>query len=124
VWACGLISLVDYIKVITCDVWEGNVTTRRDVLNEHICSLLFQDIREEVTLQRMTLCRLGCTMHVAHWFETWKDQVNLMEPCSIWEWWQAITLFKSMTMLCGADNVVWNIPHVQFECEKYFVKYC
>ena len=36
--ACGLISLVDDCNVKACDIWEGNVTTRREILTEHICS--------------------------------------------------------------------------------------
>ena len=36
------------------------MTTRRKILIEHIHSLGFEDIREGVTLQRVTLQRLGC----------------------------------------------------------------
>ena len=35
-----------------------------------------------------------------------------------------ITLFKSITMLCGIDNILWNILHIQIECGKYFAEYC
>ena len=34
-----------------------------------------------------------------------------------------ITLFISITMLCGIDNIPWNIlylPHIQYECAKIF----
>ena len=34
------------------------------------------------------------------------------------------TLFRSMTMLCGTNNIIQNIPHIQAECEKYFAEYC
>ena len=34
-----------------------------------------------------------------------------------------ITLFRSIMILCGIDNILKNIPHIQFECEKYFAKY-
>jgi hypothetical protein len=37
---------------------------------------------------------------------------------------QNITLFRSITMLCGTNSSLWNIPHVQFECGEYFAKYC
>ena len=58
--ACGLNSLVDCFNVKTYDVWEGNVTTRRGIQKEHICSLGFPGITEGVTLRRVTLHRLGC----------------------------------------------------------------
>ena len=29
-----------------------------------------------------------------------------------------------MTLLCGIDNIMKNIPHIQIECEKYFAEYC
>ena len=28
----------------------------------------------------------------------------------------AITLFRSITMFCGIDNMMQNIPHIQYEC--------
>ena len=34
------------------------------------------------------------------------------------------TLFRSITMLCGTDSVLWNIPHIQTECEVYSMEYC
>ena len=49
-----------YFIVRVCDVWEGNVTTRREIYTEHICSLGFRDIREGAALQRVMLGRLGC----------------------------------------------------------------
>ena len=35
-----------------------------------------------------------------------------------------VTLFKSIRVLCGTDNIIWNIPHIQFECGEYYVEYC
>ena len=35
-----------------------------------------------------------------------------------------ITLFRFITMLCGIDNIIQNIPHIQSKCEEYYVKYC
>ena len=35
-----------------------------------------------------------------------------------------MTSFKSTTLLCGTDNIPWNIPHIQIECEKYSMEYC
>ena len=43
---CGLKSLVDYLDVEACDMWEGNVTRRGEVYTERICSPGFWDIRE------------------------------------------------------------------------------
>ena len=34
-----------------------------------------------------------------------------------------ITLFRSTTMLCGTDNILWNNPQLQTEYEKYSAKY-
>ena len=39
---------------------RGNVITRGEIQTAHIRSLGFQDIREEVTLQRVALQRVGC----------------------------------------------------------------
>ena len=55
----GLYYLVDYTNAITCNTWEGNVTTRREIYIGHIRSLGFGDIIEGVTLRRVTLWRLG-----------------------------------------------------------------
>ena len=35
-----------------------------------------------------------------------------------------ITLFRSITMLCGTNNILQNIPHIQIEYGEYFVEYC
>ena len=35
-----------------------------------------------------------------------------------------ITLFRSMTMFCGIDIIMWNISHIQTKCGEYFAKYC
>jgi fumarate reductase subunit D len=35
-----------------------------------------------------------------------------------------ITLFRSITMFCGTDNIVHNIHHIQIECGIYFGGYC
>ena len=51
----------DYVCVKTHDIWEENVM-RREIKTEHICTLGFWDKREGVTLQRMTLHRLGCIL--------------------------------------------------------------
>ena len=34
-----------------------------------------------------------------------------------------ITLFNSIPMLCGTNNILQNIPHIQCEYEEYFTKY-
>ena len=36
----------------------------------------------------------------------------------------SITLFRSITMLCGTDNILWNILHIQTECGESSAKYC
>ena len=35
-----------------------------------------------------------------------------------------IILLRFITMLCGTDNIVRNILHIETECEEYYVKYC
>ena len=35
-----------------------------------------------------------------------------------------ITLFRSITMLHGTDNIMQNIPHIHSECGEYYVDYC
>jgi hypothetical protein len=32
-----------------------------------------------------------------------------------------ITLLKAMTMVCYTDIILQNIPHIQYECEEYYV---
>jgi hypothetical protein len=34
----------------------------------------------------------------------------------------SITLFISITMFCGTDNIMWKIFHIQTECGEYFTK--
>ena len=36
---------------------------------------------------------------------------------------ETIILLIYITMSCGADNIMQNIPHIQDECEEYFAKY-
>jgi hypothetical protein len=33
-----------------------------------------------------------------------------------------ITLFRSIIVLCGTDNVLWNILRIRIECKKYYAK--
>jgi hypothetical protein len=33
-----------------------------------------------------------------------------------------ITLFKSIVVLSGTDNVLWNICRIRIECKKYSAK--
>ena len=33
-----------------------------------------------------------------------------------------ITLFICIKLLCGTDNIIRNIPRIQFECEEYFAE--
>ena len=51
---------MDYFNAEIHDIWEGNMTTRREIKTKNNCSLEFWDIREGVTLRRMILGRLGC----------------------------------------------------------------
>ena len=30
-----------------------------------------------------------------------------------------ITLFRPIAVLCGIDNILWNIPHIRREHEEY-----
>jgi hypothetical protein len=36
---------------------------------------------------------------------------------------ECITLFRPIAVFCGTDNIMWNIPQMQAECEEYFVEY-
>ena len=51
----GLDPLLVYFNVQTHDIWERNMSIRREMQIEHIRSLGFQDIREGVTLRRVML---------------------------------------------------------------------
>ena len=35
-----------------------------------------------------------------------------------------ITLFKITTMFCNIDNILRNIPHIEYECREYSTKHC
>jgi hypothetical protein len=35
-----------------------------------------------------------------------------------------ITSFISIIVLCGNDNIMWNISHIQYDYMEYFVVYC
>ena len=37
---------------------------------------------------------------------------------------QFITLFISIKMFSGTNNVMQNVPHIQTECGEYSAKYC
>ena len=47
---------------------------------------------------------------------TLKFLVHFGNPCTSWG---AITLFSSITVLCGIDSILRNIPHIQIECGEY-----
>ena len=32
-----------------------------------------------------------------------------------------MTLFRAIIVLCRTNNIMWNIPHIWFECEEYYV---
>ena len=50
---------MDYFDVKTCDVWEVNVTTRREIWNENIRSLGFRDIREGSDVKEGDITEVG-----------------------------------------------------------------
>ena len=33
-------------------------------------------------------------------------------------------IIQTHNNVCGTDNILWNILHIQLECGKYFGKYC
>lgn len=35
-----------------------------------------------------------------------------------------IPLFRSITVFCGSDSILQNIPHIQTDCLEYFAEYC
>ena len=62
----GLNSWVGYFNVKMCDVWEGNVTTRREIWTENIHSLGFSDM----VLKKIILQKLGNSGSLRlHWIE-------------------------------------------------------
>ena len=63
--ACGLISLVDYFNVKACDIWEGNVTTRREILTEHICSPNMLGYKRGSDILEVVLRKLECTLIIS-----------------------------------------------------------
>ena len=75
---CGLNALVNYFNVKTCDMWEGDVTTRRDIWTKHICSLGFWDMREEATLQKVTLRRLWCISILGSYHCAWPLPLKIL----------------------------------------------
>ena len=61
-----------------CDNKEGDLNWA------HICSLGFRDIREEETLRRVALWRLGCTLHWTWVFLCTYSPANLGVKTSLW----------------------------------------
>ena len=64
--------------------------------------------------------RLPCYEHLLHeskWY------IFSLEYCC-WNLSLFMTLFKSITMFCGANIIPRDILHVQPEYEEYFVEYC
>jgi hypothetical protein len=61
-WGCGLTSLVVCINDKLHDIREQNMTIRSEIWTMNICSLRFRDTRECVTLWRLILWSLGCTL--------------------------------------------------------------
>ena len=35
-----------------------------------------------------------------------------------------ITLFNFITLFCGSENILQDIPHIQTKYEKYSIEYC
>jgi hypothetical protein len=83
---CGLNSLIDYDNVKTHDIWEKNMTTRREIHTEHIHSLGFEDRREAVTLWRLR-CITKMSSHVEEpWItHSWsrKTEILIFYPVSV-----------------------------------------
>ena len=77
--ACDLNILMAKIH----DIWEGNVTTRREIEIGRICSLRFHDIREGVTLRRVILRRLRC-INLNH-IDIWMTLLNCGSFCIVYK---------------------------------------
>ena len=67
VWVYDVNSLVDWLNVKTCDIWEENVTIRKEVKTEHILSIGFRDIIEGVSLQMLGCVRIGSRLSSKLW---------------------------------------------------------
>jgi hypothetical protein len=61
-WGCGLTSLVVCINDTFRDIEERHLTIRSEIWTTNICSLGFWDIKDCVTLWRLILWSLGCTL--------------------------------------------------------------
>ena len=61
-WGCGLTSLMVCSNDKLHDIRKHNVTIRSEIWTTNICSLGFRDTREYVTLWRLILRSLGCTL--------------------------------------------------------------
>ena len=68
---CGLTSLVVCINDKFCDIRERNVTIRSEIWTTNIHFLGFRDIREWVTVWRLILRSLGCSILVS---KVWRHQ--------------------------------------------------
>jgi hypothetical protein len=31
-----------------------------------------------------------------------------------------LQMVLTVTVLCGTNNILWNISHIQYECEEYY----
>ena len=53
----------------------------------------------------------------------WSVMVMGSHSC-VWSGPDNITSFRPIAMLCGSDNIIRTIPHIQAECEEYSTEYC
>ena len=55
-------------------------------------------------------------VHNLFWFGQYYLIIPSVVKCDI-------ILLRAMAVFCGTDNILWNIPHIQTECEEYSIKY-
>jgi hypothetical protein len=86
------------------------------IFKNHLLEVDLTQNQETKTLLTLTNRRFILFYHV--WRPTWLEI----------HWngiWLNITLFRSITVpFSKTNNILWNIPHIQIECEEHSAKYC
>lgn len=98
--------LVDYFDVKICDIWEINMTMRRENLIKHIRSLCVRVIRWGVTSMRVTLRRLRCIFI---------SVTSLLSLClfQVDVWYPNTGLIQTPTFGCQVPIEWFNLLHNQ-----------
>ena len=95
--------------LLVCDIICNNWT------KQIVLSILFHQIRQIITIAPLNI-PISVGHANFHLIPNLYIRINVVALLfSRKSMWMSITLtlFRSITMFCGTDNIMWNIPHIQ-----------